>query len=103
MTKRSKYILDKSIEKTDLKETYLSIQISLDGFSFCIYAPQSQRYLTFQHYDFELQNSTPEQLLILVQSIFDENNLLNQDFKKVNIIHQNELATLVPTEYFDEN
>ncbi len=103
MTKRSKYILDKSIEKTDLKETYLSIQISLDGFSFCIYAPISQTYLTFQHYDFGLQHNTPDQLLKLVQTIFDENNLLNQDYKKVNIIHQNELATLVPEEFFDED
>lgn len=102
MTKRSKYILDKSIEITDLKETYLSIQISLDGFSFCIYNPTTQKYLTLQQYDFERQQTTPEILLEQIQKVFDQNNLLAQQFKKVNVVHHNELATLVPHAYFDE-
>jgi hypothetical protein len=103
MTKRLNNILIKSAKDTDLKETHLSIQINLDGFSFSIYHPTIQKQIAFQRFEFREKQHTPEKLLKEFQVVFEENELLNQSYKKVVVIHQNELATAVPYEYFDEN
>lgn len=102
MTKRFNNILLKSAQDTDLKETYLSIQIYLDGFSFCIYNPNTKNHIAFQRFGFDENINTPENLLKEFQTAFEENELLNQSYKKVTVIHQNELATIVPLKYFDE-
>lgn len=103
MTKRNNNILLKSAQDTDLKETHLSIQIYLDGFSFCIYHPRLQKYIAFESFEFDEKQKTPEQLLKEFQIVFEENELLNQSYQKVTVIHQNELSTLVPLEYFNED
>tara|TARA_B100000809_G_scaffold144339_1_gene141938 strand:- start:28669 stop:29517 length:849 start_codon:yes stop_codon:yes gene_type:complete len=102
MTKRLNNILIKSAEDTDLRETHLSIQIYLGGFSFCVYNPTTNEHIAFQRFEFEEKQKTPEKLLKEVQAIFEENKLLNQSYKKVIVLHQNELSTIVPHEYFDE-
>lgn len=103
MTKKLNNILSKSLENYNLKETYLSIQISLDGFSFCIYHPDAKLYLALVTYDFEEKITSAENLLKPIEEIFEENILLQQSFKRIYATHSNELATIVPNAYFDEN
>ena len=103
MTKRLNNILLKSALEVDLKETHLSIQIYLGGFSFCVYHPKSQKHIAFQYYEFKEKQKTPENLLKEFKSIFDANQLLNQSYKKLIVIHQNELFTTVPNNYLDKN
>ena len=103
MTKRLNNIQINSIDSIDFKETQLSIQINLDGFSFCIYKLPENELIAFQRYKFTERASTPERLLRQIETIYDENNLLKYSFKAVKLIHQNELATLVPTLFFDKN
>ena len=103
MTKRLNNIISKSVENTDLKETQLSIQINLDGFSFCVYTLPEKHPLVFQRFEFEQKALTPETHLREIETIFDQNEFLGQDFKKVEVVHQNELATLVPDELFHED
>ena len=95
-------IIHKSLEKNDLKETYLSIQISLDGFSFCIYDTILEKYIAFTSYKINLDTNTPESLLKRIKDIFTENVLLQQKYKKVVVIHENELASIIPLKYFSE-
>ncbi|WP_152287757.1 DUF3822 family protein [Flavicella marina] len=102
MTKRNNNIRLKEVENTDLEETILSIQINLDGFSFCIYNPLNNKIVVFQDFDFEEKALTPEKHLNALTSIFDSNEFLKRKFKKVTVIHQNELATLVPDALFEE-
>ncbi|MGB2129734.1 MAG: DUF3822 family protein [Flavicella sp.] len=86
-----------------MKETYLSIQISLDGFSFFIFDPDTAIYVAHHAYRLELENRTPEGLYERVEKIFKENSLLQESFKKVTVLHDNNLVTLVPAEYFSKD
>ncbi len=81
----------------------LSIQFSLDGFSFCISNSDSKETVLFSEYIFEASLPSPEFLLDKIISIFATDKDLQQDFKSVFAIHQNNLATLVPNEYFDRS
>ncbi|MBS9774802.1 MAG: DUF3822 family protein [Tenacibaculum sp.] len=91
-------------QNTSLKsqEKKLSIQFSLDGFSFCITDIHTKSILVFTEYEFDVIVTTPELLLEKIKQIFHENKELQQDFKEVIVIHQNYLSTIVPDEYFDE-
>ncbi len=96
MTVKSKDTLIKSKNKS------LSIQFSLDGFSFCVEDIPTNEIILFTSYEFE-NITTPEILLTQIRAIFTENKDLQSDFKKVDVIHQNNLSTIVPTAFFDAN
>jgi len=74
----------------------------LDGFSFCIRDIESEEIVLFTSYQFDRTLATPELLLEKVSQIFSENKALQNDFKEINVIHQNNLSTLVPDPYFDQ-
>ncbi|NVJ88820.1 MAG: DUF3822 family protein [Flavobacteriaceae bacterium] len=80
----------------------LSIQFSLDGFSFCISDLDKNEDVFFTEYTFDSSLKTPNELLDKVITIFKSDKNLHADFKKVEVIHQNNLNTLVPNEYFIE-
>ena len=103
MTERK---VKKTNSNTVLKKTKdirLSIQFSLDGFSFCIQDSQTEESLYFSEYLFEEKQISPEELLEKITSIFTSDPHLQKDFSSVLVIHQNELYTLVPQKYFKED
>ncbi len=102
MTKKLNNILSSSLESSDLQKQNLSIQISLDGFCFCITTPETKEQLAFVQYVFENTIGSPEALLTEIEKLFKENILLQQKYKNVTTIHLNNLATLVPEAYFNE-
>ncbi|UZO80051.1 DUF3822 family protein [Aquimarina sp. ERC-38] len=79
----------------------LSIQISLNGFSFCIQNEFSGIEKIEQVY-FENQQ-TPERLLEKLNIIYKEHPFLIKNFATVTVVYQNELFSLVPKSLFDEN
>ncbi len=81
----------------------LSIQFSLDGFSFCITDLTTNDVNLFSEYIFEKTIASPELLLEKIMYIFANDKDLQQDFKSVSAIHQNNLATIVPNDFFDRN
>ena len=81
----------------------LSIQFNLDGFSFSIQNSDTGEILVFTEYTFEKTITSPELLLEKIMYIFANDKDLQQDFSTVFAVHQNNLATLVPNEYFDRN
>ena len=91
--------INKHIENTHIKK--LSIQFSLDGFSFCIRNQLDQTH-TISSYAFHAKIENPAHLLKKITAIFKLETLLLQDFTSVFVIHQNNLATLVPTAFFEE-
>ncbi|MDB2385301.1 DUF3822 family protein [Polaribacter sp.] len=88
----------------DIENLKLSIQFSLDGFSFCINnIGTSKKTLFFCNYTFDKSLSKPQELLIEIEKIFKNDSNLQRDFKEVQVIHQNNLATIVPDAYFQED
>ena len=88
---------------TNTKETRLSIQFNLDGFSFCISNNTSNETVYFSEYEFDEKQGTPENLLKQIEAIFKTDIQLQKDFSSVLVIHQNNLFTLVPNAYFSED
>jgi hypothetical protein len=88
-----------------IKDNYqkeISIQFSLDGFSFCICNSINKELQHFTAYTFESSIATPELLLSKIEELFNQNSILNQEFENITIIHQNNLSTLVPSTLFKE-
>ena len=102
MTKQivKKKTINKNIEVTSKRK--LSIQFSLDGFSFCTTNTHNE-VLEFSSYTFSKTKNSPELILEKLQDIFKKEKSLQYDFETVTVIHQNNLNTLVPNEYFKKD
>ncbi len=87
-------ITDKSYKK-------LSIQVSLNGLSFCVFDTLSSSPLLLHHLPFSnLQRST--KMEDLLESVYHENPELKHNYDEILVIHSNNLSTFVPTALFDE-
>ena len=103
MTNKKVIKKNSNITLINIKDTKLSIQFNLDGFSFCITNNTTKEIVYFSEYLFEEQQITPESLLNKIEEIFKTDEYLQKDFSSVLVIHQNNLFTLVPDLYFSEN
>lgn len=89
---------------SNLEKSYtLSIQLSLDGFSFCVYNHQQSSYTFVKECLFSERANSPETLLEEVKKVFHKEELLHQKYEHVQLIHHNEMATFVPKKYFSED
>ncbi len=102
MTKQivKKKTINNNIEVTSKRK--LSIQFSLDGFSFCTTNTHNE-VIEFSSYSFSKTKNSPELILEKLQDIFKKEKSLQYDFETVTVIHQNNLNTLVPNEYFKKD
>ena len=98
-----KKVKTRSIDPKNLFETHLSIQLSLDGFSFCVIDKSYDLVQKLEHRGFDESASTPENLLNRIKELFDKEELLQYKFGSVNVSHLNELSALVPKSLFDES
>ncbi len=87
-------------DKTNLKK--LSIQVSLNGLSFCILNEESNTISFFKKIEFEKQLD-PIKILSKIELAYEEEKALNQPIDEVKLIFSNSLFTLVPEELFDED
>lgn len=92
-----------NISLKTIKDNRLSIQFNLDGFSFSIHNIASKKDVYFCEYIFENPLTTPEDLLFKIEEIFKKDIHLQNDFTSVTVIHQNNLSTLVPNQFFNKN
>ncbi|WP_298366485.1 DUF3822 family protein [uncultured Lutibacter sp.] len=102
MIKEIKKITKQNLDLKNLEENQLSIQLSLDGFSFCIYNSNYKIINAFAHFEFENVN-TPYKHLELVENLFKQEPLLQAKFKNVNVTHFNNLVTQVPLPFFNKD
>lgn len=84
-----------------LENCILSIQISLDGFSFCILNTDLNEIIALSSFDFFDKNTSPEMALRTIEKIYAEEEVLSKEFKSVNLTIKNNLNTFVPAELFD--
>ncbi|MDO5971487.1 DUF3822 family protein [Flavivirga aquimarina] len=79
----------------------LSIQISLSGLSFCVLQSNTVTYL--KSFNFNKKLNPLEVLDYLINVFNTETNLQEASFSSINVIHDNELSTLVPKPLFEED
>jgi len=87
-------LIDKSFDLKFASEYHLSIQVGLDGFSFCILDPHRNKYLVLHH--LPLIVGKPQFLTKKIEAIFDQEELLNASYKSVSISYATNKATLIP-------
>ncbi|MFV9551132.1 DUF3822 family protein [Algibacter sp. PT7-4] len=80
----------------------LSIQISLSGLSFSILNRNSNTIEFLKTYPFE-RKLNPFEVLDKLKLLFLSEESLKSNFANVNIVHDNDLSTLVPEPLFNEN
>ena len=85
------------------KTTYsLSIQLGLNGFSFCIATAEGQVLSNFNESSGE-NPYTEQELFIKILDAFDKKPELQAKFNPIEVIYHNDLFALVPQELFDVN
>lgn len=98
------------IEKVTIKEAAaiskefnkLSIQVSLNGLSFCIVDTIGNTVLNADRIVFEKER-TPYGLQKGLISLFNKHSIPQQQFSEIIVVHRNKLFSLVPKSLFDEN
>jgi len=86
-------IADKNFKK-------LSIQVSLNGLSFCVADTVSQKLLFSGSVDF-LEEKNPILVLEELKNLFQEHQLNHMEFDEVVVVHRNTLFGLVPKSLFN--
>ncbi len=99
MTKKIKEINTKN--NSDLSYTKLSIQISLNGLSFCVLDSISNTIIKQERTTFS-EELIPFQVLKKLKEVLENNEIDKMSFSDVTIIHRNALFSLVPKALFDK-
>ena len=97
-----KFMIQQTSNGKHITNKVLSIQISLNGLSFCSLNTLNNSVLEIEHVVFD-KKVTPFELLDAVKHAFNSTESLNCSFDTVQVIHVNELATLVPKPLFNED
>ncbi|MDT0644371.1 DUF3822 family protein [Zunongwangia sp. F363] len=79
----------------------LSIQVSLDGLSFCILNTERKEIIFYRKKVFTAQLD-PVKLLQEIETVYKEEPLLSQHINNVILLFSNSLSTLVPSPLFQE-
>ncbi len=87
-----------SHENTSLK---LSIQVSLNGLSFCILNTESRQIVYYRRHFFE-QQLDPIKTLAQIELQYEKEEQLQQEINEVKLLFSNQLYSLVPSKYFRE-
>lgn len=96
-----KKAINKDIDIADKNFKKLSIQVSLNGLSFCIADTVSHRVLLSDSILFS-EEQHPEALLKEVKTLLGKHGLTGKHFDEVVVVHSNTLFSLVPKPLFNE-
>ena len=103
MVKKKIQISKNSVNRESLEEIKLSIQISLDGLSFCTINKGNREVLQLHHIPFTENSGTPHKHLQNVVQVFETEPLLKLPYKEVEVIHLNDLFSIVPKALVNEH
>jgi len=93
-------VLNKEIDLNCTENFRLSIQISLNGFSFGINHDAQKEFYVLKYCPFE--NNRAESLIDNIKLVISMNPLLSKKYKKTKIIIDSEKKTIVPQEFFSK-
>ncbi len=85
---------DETFDPNFTIEYKLSIQVSLDGFSFCILDDIRKKYLVFKHFPFRLSNASflPRK----TKEIVEQEDILSLTYKSTQILIENASFAAIP-------
>ena len=83
------------------KNLKLSIQVSLNGLSFCARSQKENKIVFFKDFNFEKQLN-PIQVLQQIEKLYDRENFLQKADPEVIVLFSNELYSFVPEPLFSE-
>ena len=86
----------------ELSSKILSIQLSLNGLSFCILDSDQNSIIFYKAYNFE-KKANPTELLNRLSQTFNDDIDKQAPFKSVKAVYENELSVLVPGPLFEED
>lgn len=95
-------LLDDKLVLEQTSQYKLSIQVSLNGFSFCCLDSRTKRFVAVKDFAFNNVSNTYEEVCFNIENIVKEDNLLNLHYKEVRCMVINPMYTLVPTSLFSE-
>jgi hypothetical protein len=87
---------------TDKKYKKLSIQVSLTGLSFCCFDTLHNRIVSINEIRFDTFHKSTK-IEELFSDAFRNYPELNDSYDEIQVIHNNNLSTFVPTALFDEH
>ena len=91
-------LVDRTLQNYNNK-TEISIQVSLSGFSFCIYSPENLLIRAFRYYRFK-HAIILEDILNGIEDVLKKDDLLSLPQKKARVIFTGRKSTMVPYEFF---
>ncbi len=94
-------LIDKSFREDYTRNFHLTIQLSLDGFSFVIFSPDKQRYVGLETYRFHKFND-PIRLSAALDEIIMYRQWIAYPFQSVLVMIENTGNTFVPSPLYDE-
>jgi hypothetical protein len=78
----------------------ISIQISLNGFSYLIRAKETHQCLLFKHFEFK-NTILIDELIRKVESLVAKESIFSNSFTKASLVFISQKATLVPEDFFN--
>lgn len=92
--------IDETLDLNSTNLYHLSIQVSLDGFSFCILNSVNNKFIVLKHFPFDYKIN-PDIIFEKVERIISKEELLNKKYKSVNAIYKSRKYTIIPSELFE--
>ncbi|MCX6221870.1 MAG: DUF3822 family protein [Bacteroidia bacterium] len=92
--------IDKSFDPEQTNLYHISIQISLDGFSFAILDIPKGKYTLLKSTNFFIKR--PRLLFMKVRELMTEDEHLNLKYKSIEIVYSSENFTLVPQVFYQQ-
>lgn len=92
-------LLDETLDINITKSYHVSIQIDLNGFSFCLLDTIRNKYVALKHYPFDIHSEGAGEKL---RTVFERDEFLKREFKGAKMIFTTRQSTLVPHPLFDK-
>lgn len=93
--------VDETLDINITQSYYLSIQVSLNGLSFCILDPVRNKYIALSHQNFETDLAFDD-LLNTIENIIKKDDLLSHSYKSTKLIWLSNKNTFIPSSYFNK-
>jgi len=93
---------DEALTKAETRKYILSIQVSLNGFSFSLFNSETNKFLSIESVSLKYVKNTTD-VCSLIKSFCAEHSWMNQEFESVRIIFESSKSTLMPAPLFEES
>jgi hypothetical protein len=91
--------IDETLDINITNTYHVSIQVSLNGFSFCILDTVHNKYIALKHYEFGKKDTTFENNIKLT---LRDDEFMNQEYKSAGLIFTTRKSTLIPAPLFNK-